>query len=178
MISFTLNDKQVSTEAPEDTPLLWVIRDHFKLKGSKFGCGMGLCGACTMHIDGKATRTCILPLSAVKEKSVRTIEGLSSPDKLHALQEAWLTHNVPQCGYCQPGQLMTASALLESNPNPSDDEINDAMAGNLCRCGTYPRIKKAIKAVVSGKQTPEENQEAVVNYFVPSDAKLKKAALS
>lgn len=144
MIAFELNGQRVDTDAPEDTPLLWVVRDYFKLKGSKFGCGMGLCGACSMRIDGQSSRTCILPLGAVAGKSVMTIEGLGSVDAPHALQEAWVAHGVPQCGYCQSGQLMSASALLDSNPTPTSEDIDAAMAGNICRCGTYPRIKAAI----------------------------------
>jgi isoquinoline 1-oxidoreductase alpha subunit len=144
MISFELNGQRVDTDAPEDTPLLWVVRDYFKLKGSKFGCGMGLCGACSMRIDGQSSRTCILPVSAAAGKSVMTIEGLGTPAAPHVLQEAWVDHGVPQCGYCQSGQLMSASALLDSNPTPTPEDIDVAMAGNICRCGTYPRIKRAI----------------------------------
>ena len=145
MISFTLNGEAVTTDAPADTPLLWVIRDYFKLKGSKFGCGKGLCGACSMHLDGDSVRTCILPISAVAGRAVTTIEGLGTPDNMHLLQQAWVEHSVPQCGYCQSGQLMSASALLARNPSPSDEEIDTAMSGNICRCGTYSRIKSAIK---------------------------------
>jgi isoquinoline 1-oxidoreductase alpha subunit len=144
MISFELNGQRVDTDAPEDTPLLWVVRDYFKLKGSKFGCGKGLCGACSMRIDGQSSRTCILPVSAAAGKSVMTIEGLGTPAAPHVLQEAWVDHGVPQCGYCQSGQLMSASALLDSNPTPTPEDIDVAMAGNICRCGTYPRIKRAI----------------------------------
>jgi len=144
MISFELNGQRVDTDAPEDTPLLWVVRDYFKLKGSKFGCGMGLCGACSMRIDGQSSRTCTLPVSAAAGKSVMTIEGLGTPAAPHVLQEAWVDHGVPQCGYCQSGQLMSASALLDSNPTPTPEDIDAAMAGNICRCGTYPRIKRAI----------------------------------
>jgi len=129
-----------------DTPLLWVIRDELGLKGTKFGCGMGLCGACTVHLNGIAIRSCITPVSAVEGQAISTIESLSQTDgTLHPLQESWMSHNVPQCGYCQSGQLMTASALLSSNPNPNDEDIDNAMSGNICRCGTYPRIKAAIK---------------------------------
>ncbi len=144
MIHFTLNGESVETDAPGDTPLLWVIRDHFKLKGSKFGCGMGLCGACTMHLNGSAVRTCIMPVAGVADQAVTTIEGLGSPENLHVVQQAWLQHNVPQCGYCQSGQIMSGSALLAQNNNPSDADIDAAMQGNICRCGTYPRIRKAI----------------------------------
>jgi len=146
MIRFQLNNNPVDVDVDPDTPLLWVVRDHFKLKGSKFGCGMGLCGACTMHMNGAAVRTCTLPVAAVQGSSITTIEGLGTPDKLHPLQQAWVEHSVPQCGYCQSGQLMSASALLATNPNPSDADIDTAMNGNICRCGTYGKIKLAIKA--------------------------------
>ena len=145
MIRFQLNNNPVDVDVDPDTPLLWVVRDHFKLKGSKFGCGMGLCGACTMHMNGAAVRTCTLPVAAVQGASITTIEGLGTPDKLHPLQQAWVEHSVPQCGYCQSGQLMSASALLATNPNPSDADIDTAMNGNICRCGTYGKIKLAIK---------------------------------
>lgn len=145
MIKFTLNGSQVEADVPPDMPLLWVVRDHFKLKGSKFGCGLGLCGACSMHLDGESVRTCILPVSAVAGRKVTTIEGLGTVDNLHPLQEAWVEHSVPQCGYCQSGQLMSASALLARNPNPDDAAINAAMSGNICRCGSYSDIKRAIK---------------------------------
>jgi isoquinoline 1-oxidoreductase subunit alpha len=143
MIRFQLNNNPVDVDVDPDTPLLWVVRDHFKLKGSKFGCGMGLCGACTMHMNGAAVRTCTLPVAAVQGASITTIEGLGTPDKLHPLQQAWVEHSVPQCGYCQSGQLMSASALLATNPNPSDADIDTAMNGNICRCGTYGKIKLA-----------------------------------
>lgn len=146
MIRFQLNNNPVDVDVDPDTPLLWVVRDHFKLKGSKFGCGMGLCGACTMHMNGAAVRTCTLPVAAVQGASITTIEGLGTPDNLHPLQQAWVEHSVPQCGYCQSGQLMSASALLATNPNPSDADIDTAMNGNICRCGTYGKIKLAIKA--------------------------------
>jgi len=144
MIEFVLNGTPVRAEDDPDTPLLWVVRDTFRLTGSKFGCGAGLCGACTMHLDGTAVRTCTLPLSAAAGRQVTTIEGIGAPGELHPLQTAWVEHNVPQCGYCQSGQIMSAAALLAANPNPSEDEINNAMRGNICRCGCYPRIKAAI----------------------------------
>ena len=147
MVRFVLNGTPVETDDAPDTPLLWVVRDTFGLKGSKYGCGAGLCGACTMHVDGAATRTCVLPVSAVAGRSVTTIEGIGTPDALHPLQAAWVEHSVPQRGYCQSGQIMTAAALLERNPNPTATEVESAMAGNLCRCGCYPRIKAAILAV-------------------------------
>jgi len=143
MITITVNNQMVNVDAELDTPLLWVLRDHLGMTGTKFGCGMALCGACTVHIDGAATRSCVLPLGAVGAKSITTIEGLSS-DRTHAVQKAWLEIDVPQCGYCQSGQIMSAAALLERNPKPSDADIDAAMSGNICRCGTYPRIRKAI----------------------------------
>jgi len=143
MVNLSVNGQSVSTDAAPDTPLLWVIRDHLGMTGTKFGCGAGLCGACTVHIDGAATRSCQTPLSAVEGKAVTTIEGISA-DRSHAVQKAWLEIDVPQCGYCQSGQIMSAVALLKSNPNPSDADIDSAMSGNICRCGTYPRIRKAI----------------------------------
>ncbi|MEM6709335.1 MAG: (2Fe-2S)-binding protein [Pseudomonadota bacterium] len=149
MIEFTLNGDRVQTDDSPDTPLLWAVRDTFQLKGSKFGCGAGLCGACTMHVDGSAVRTCILPVSAVAGKAVTTIEGLGTPEALHPLQQAWVEQSVPQCGYCQSGQIMSAAALLAENPTPSDADIDSAMAGNICRCGCYPRIKSAIRAVAA-----------------------------
>lgn len=147
MIEFTLNGQAVSTDVDPSTPLLWVVRDQFKLKGSKFGCGAGLCGACTMHADGAALKTCVTPIAAVAGKAITTIEGLGTPDDLHPLQAAWHAHSVPQCGYCQSGQIMAAAALLEANPNPTATDIDAAMSGNICRCGCYPRIKRAIQSV-------------------------------
>ena len=149
MIEFMLNGEQVTFNGDPETPLLWVIRDNFKLKGSKFGCGAGLCGACTMHLDGTAMKTCVLPIAAVAGKTVTTIEGLGTPDSMHPLQQAWVEHNVPQCGYCQSGQIMTAAALLAANPDASEADIDTAMAGNICRCGCYPRIKGAIQSVAT-----------------------------
>lgn len=146
MIEFSLNGESVRTDVDPNMPLIWVVRDVFGLTGSKFGCGAGLCGACTMHVDGVAQRTCILPLSAVAGKQVRTVEGLGSAENLHPLQQAWIEHGVPQCGYCQSGQLMSAASLLQDNAAPTPEEIDQAMSGNICRCGTYPRIKRAIAA--------------------------------
>lgn len=143
-VTFQLNGQAVSVEASPETPLLWVIRDEVGLTGTKFGCGAGLCGACTVHLNGSAVRSCQTPISAVAGQTVATVESLSS-DGSHLLQKAWIKHQVPQCGYCQSGQLMSASALLAHNPNPSDSEIDAAMRGNLCRCGTYNRIRDAIK---------------------------------
>lgn len=133
----------LNVDADPDTPLLWVLRDNLGMTGTKFGCGMALCGACTVHIDGNATRSCVLPLSAAAGKSITTIEGLSK-DRSHVVQKAWLEIDVPQCGYCQSGQIMSAAALLKKNPKPNDADIDAAMSGNICRCGTYPRIRKAI----------------------------------
>ncbi len=139
-----INGKRKEVEADADTPLLWVLRDHLSLVGTKFGCGISQCGACTVHVDGVATRSCSLPVSGIEGKSVTTIEGLSENGD-HPVQKAWIEHDVPQCGYCQAGQIMNAAALLDNNPNPSDQEIDSAMNGNICRCGTYIRIKAAIK---------------------------------
>ncbi len=146
MATYTLNinGKSQTIEADSDTPLLWVLRDTVGLVGTKYGCGIAQCGACTIHIDGEAMRSCSLPISAIGEKSITTIEGLSA-DASHPLQEAWRQHDVPQCGYCQAGQIMNAAALLKNNANPSDEDIDSAMRGNICRCGTYNRIKAAIK---------------------------------
>jgi isoquinoline 1-oxidoreductase alpha subunit len=143
MIKLTVNAKALDVDADPDTPLLWVLRDHLGLTGTKFGCGLALCGACTVHIDGSPVRSCLVPLSAVDGKAVTTIEGLSA-DRSHVVQKAWIELDVPQCGYCQSGQLMSAAALLRSNPDPSDSDIDAAMAGNICRCGTYSRIRAAV----------------------------------
>lgn len=147
MENFTLNINGKSQEVELDptTPMLWVLRDNLNLVGTKYGCGIAQCGACTVHLDGVATRSCQLPVSAVGDKAITTIEGLSENGD-HPVQKAWIKEDVPQCGYCQAGQIMSASALLKSNSNPSDDEIDAAMNGNICRCGTYTRIKKAIKS--------------------------------
>ena len=142
---FAVNGKSVSVTSESDTPLLWVLRDELGLTGTKFGCGQGLCGACTVHVDGEATRSCATPVEMVAGKKIVTIEGLS-PNGTHPLQRAWLAENVPQCGYCQPGQIMSAAALLAAKKGKklTDADIEDAMSGNLCRCGTYQRIRKAI----------------------------------
>ena len=142
-LTLTVNGRRHTVDAPPNMPLLWVLRDTLGLTGTKFGCGMAQCGACTMHVDGKPTRSCVTPISAVAGKAVTTIEGLS-PDRSHPLQRAWIAEDVPQCGYCQSGQIMTAAALLAANPRPSDADIDRAMAGNICRCGTYQRIRRAI----------------------------------
>jgi len=149
VIQFELNGETVTSESRPDTPLLWVIRDELKLKGTKFGCGIAMCGACTVHLDGTAIRSCVTSVRAAENRSVTTIEGLNSGTG-QALQLAWVEEQVPQCGYCQSGQIMQAADLLANNPNPSDDDINQAMNGNLCRCMAYPRIKKAIKNAANG----------------------------
>ena len=144
MVAFNVNGKRVSVDADADTPLLWAIRDHLNLTGTKFGCGAGYCGACIVHINGKAVRSCLTTLSEVSGASVMTIEGLS-PDSSHPLQKAWIAEQVPQCGYCQSGQIMKAAELLAQNKNPTRDEIVSHMNGNICRCGTYTRIVAAIQ---------------------------------
>jgi isoquinoline 1-oxidoreductase alpha subunit len=148
MVSFTLqvNGQEHTVDADPDTPLLWVLRDTLGLTGTKYSCGSGLCGACTVHLDGQATRSCVTPVSAAAGHAIVTIEGLNRNfgGDMHPVQAAWLEENVPQCGYCQPGQIMQAAALLAENPTPTDDEIDAAMSGNICRCGTYPRIRHAI----------------------------------
>lgn len=140
----TVNGKNLGIDVDPNTPLLWVLRDHLKLVGTKYGCGIAQCGACTVHLNGNAVRSCQIPVSAVKDNEVTTIEGLSENGD-HPVQQAWLEHDVPQCGYCQSGQIMTAAAFLKSNSNPSDEQIESAMNGNICRCGTYTRIKAAVK---------------------------------
>jgi isoquinoline 1-oxidoreductase subunit alpha len=151
-VKFTLNGKPVDAGSEADTPLLWVIRDELGLTGTKFGCGQQLCGACTVHLNGKAVRSCQTPVSAVAGQKVATIESLSTHNT-HPLQVAWIKHDVPQCGYCQSGQLMSAAALLAKNRNPSDTDIDQAMSGNICRCGTYPRIRAAIKDAAATMRT-------------------------
>lgn len=150
MANFNLkiNGKETQVDVAPDTPMLWVLRDHIKLVGTKFGCGIAQCGACTIHLDGDAVRSCSVPVSAVGEKAITTIEGLSEKGD-HPLQKAWVEHDVPQCGYCQAGQIMNAASLLDKNPNPTDEDIARGMNGNICRCGTYTRIKKAIKTAAS-----------------------------
>jgi len=146
--NLNINGKSQQIELDPTTPILWVLRDHFNLVGTKFGCGIAQCGACTIHLDGVATRSCQLTVSSVGDRAITTIEGVSENGD-HPVQKAWLAEDVPQCGYCQAGQIMSATALLKSNPNPSDDEIDTAMNGNICRCGTYTRIKKAIKSAAT-----------------------------
>ena len=144
MVKLTINGKDVELDVADETPLLWALRDTLNMTGTKFGCGMALCGACTVQIDGEATRSCITPVAAAVGKQVTTIEGLSATSE-HPVQKAWIQHEVPQCGYCQSGQIMSATALLAANPKPGDAQIDAAMSGNLCRCGTYNQIRTAIK---------------------------------
>jgi len=155
MVSIKVNGKTFQVDTPSDTPLLWVLRENLGLTGTKFGCGKSLCGACTVHVNGRATRSCVTPVSSVTGKEVVTIEGLS-PDGSHPVQQAWISENVPQCGYCQPGQIMTAAALLAENPNPNDEEIDDAISQNICRCGTYQRIRRAVHRAAGNMAEREE----------------------
>jgi isoquinoline 1-oxidoreductase alpha subunit len=150
LFNLTVNGERVEVDVDPTTPMLWVLRDHLNLVGTKYGCGIAQCGACTIHLNGVAVRSCSLPVAAVGEQAVTTIEGLS-PDGTHPLQEAWLQHDVPQCGYCQAGQIMSAAALLAQNASPSDEEIDAAMTGNICRCGTYTRIHAAIKTATANR---------------------------
>ena len=147
MISLYVNGKEHTVDVAPDTPLLWVIRENLAMTGTKFGCGIAQCGSCTVHLDGIPVRACILPVSAAVGRAITTIEGISGKQSLHPVQQAWIDEQVPQCGYCQSGQIMSAVALLERSPTPTDEEINQAMAGNICRCGMYGRIRKAIKTV-------------------------------
>jgi isoquinoline 1-oxidoreductase subunit alpha len=146
MITLNVNGVKKSFQGDPEMPLLWYLRDVLGLTGTKFGCGVALCGSCTIHINGEAVRSCVTPVKAAEGKAVTTIEGLASGEALHPVQQAWIAHDVPQCGYCQPGQIMQAAALLKSNPRPNDKEIEEAMSGNICRCGTYQRIRAAIHA--------------------------------
>ncbi len=149
--TLSVNGRTTTVDVPADMPLLWVLRDVLDLKGTKFGCGMAQCGACTVHVDGEATRACVTPVGSVGNARITTIEGLS-PDGTHALQRAWMNNDVPQCGYCQAGQIMSAAALLARTPKPTDADIDAAMAGNICRCGTYTRIRKAIHEAAGTRQ--------------------------
>lgn len=155
MVVLKINNKQYEVDADSNMPLLWLIRDKIGLTGTKYGCGVAQCGACTIHIDGEAVRSCVTPVSAAEGKEITTIEGLSS-DVSHPLQKAWIAQDVPQCGYCQSGQIMSAAVLLAHNDKPSDEQINDVMTGNICRCGTYNRIRRAIHQAA---QTMRENKE-------------------
>lgn len=163
MIEFVLNGQPVALDIEADTPLLWALRDGLQKTGTKFGCGQGLCGACTVLVNGSAMRSCILPVSSIAGQEVTTIEGL---DGQHVVQRAWLDENVSQCGYCQPGQIMTTVGLLAQNSNPTDDEILQALSGNICRCGTYPRVFRAVKAAVAMQQ----QQGRVTGFFEPAVA--------
>jgi len=153
VISFDLNDTIVEVDVEPDTPLLWVIRDTLGYTGTKFGCGMGLCGACTVHFNGQPIRSCSTPVSIIANQKITTIEGLSKGEALHPVQQAWIEESVPQCGYCQSGQIMSATALLNSNPTPTDDDIKNYMSGNICRCGTYPKILKAVHLAAEKMKT-------------------------
>lgn len=143
-MKFTVNGNEVEVDVPGDVPLLWVLREELGLTGTKFGCGRALCGACTVHVDGQARRSCVFAVEDARGRSIETIESLADGRELHAVQQAWVEHAVPQCGYCQAGQIMQTVAFLEANPNPTDDDIDAALSGNLCRCGTYARIRKAV----------------------------------
>jgi len=147
----TVNGKPQTYEDDPDMPLLWYLRDELRLTGTRFGCGAGLCGACTVHVNGQAVRSCQIRMGTLEAKTVLTIDALAEGGRLHPVQQAWVTHNVPQCGYCQSGQIMQAAALLKTTPNPSDADIDRAMAGNICRCGTYQRIRAAIKTAAKGR---------------------------
>lgn len=148
VISFRLNGKDVSVDVPDDMPLLWVLRDTLGFTGTKYGCGMALCGACTVHVDGAAARSCTVPVVAVADRDVTTIEGIGTLENLHPVQQAWIEEQVPQCGYCQPGMIMAVAAFLEDNPQPDDAAIDRSIT-NICRCGTYPRIRRAIHRAAS-----------------------------
>lgn len=148
MVRFRLNGKDVDVDVPDEMPLLWVLRDTLGFTGTKYGCGMALCGACTVHVDGTAMRSCVVPVSGVAGRDVTTIEGIGSEEKLHPVQQAWIDEQVPQCGYCQPGMIMAVAAFLEDNPQPDDEAINRSIT-NICRCGTYPRIRRAIYRAAS-----------------------------
>ncbi|MEA1082445.1 (2Fe-2S)-binding protein [Marinobacter qingdaonensis] len=158
-VRLTVNGDVRSLDVEGDTPLLWVIRDELGLKGTKFGCGAGLCGACTVHLNGQPVRSCSTPVELAAGGEVTTIEGLGNPDRLHALQQAWIEQGVPQCGYCQSGQIMSAAHLLDTNPSPSRDDIVAAMTGNICRCGTYSRIIAAVESV-AGSQSSGQSEGA------------------
>lgn len=154
MTSFTVNGNEVEVEAPQDMPLLWVLRDRLSLTGTKFGCGIAQCGACTVHVDGEAVRSCVLPVSAVAGRQVTTIEGLARSGVAHPVQQAWIEEQVPQCGYCQSGMIMAAAGLLEREPVPDDDSIDSSIT-NICRCGTYPRIRRAIHRAAKLRQASQ-----------------------
>ena len=160
MIALNINNKMYSIEIAPSTPILWVLREQIGLTGTKFGCGISICGACTVHLDGQPIRSCVMPLSAAIDKKITTIEGIESVDGLlHPVQQAWLDEQIPQCGYCQSGQIMSAVALLNANQNPTDDDINTAMQGNICRCGTYNRIRAGIKKAAVVMKMDSKKQE-------------------
>ncbi len=162
MITLTINGETHELDVDPSTPLLWVIREQAGLIGTKFGCGIAQCGACTVHLDGAPVRSCVTPVRSAADRQITTIEGVGSADSgLHPVQQAWIDEQVPQCGYCQSGQVMSAVALLESNPSPNDADIDAAMSGNICRCGTYPRIRKGIKRAALAINEAAENEEAV-----------------
>lgn len=171
MITFTVNATSRQVQVDPATPLLWVLRENLGLTGTKFGCGIAQCGACTVHLNGKPVRSCVTPVSAAAGQAITTIEGVADGDTLHAVQQAWIAEQVPQCGYCQSGQIMSAIALLRDNPAPDDAAIDRAMQGNLCRCGTYPRIRRAIHRAAAGTSHREtgstENAAAAVERFDP-----------
>ena len=156
MTTLTVTQRALAVDADDSTPLLWVLRDHLGMTGTKFGCGRALCGACTVHVDGAPMRSCTLPLSAVLDRSITTVEGLS-PDRSHPVQRAWIEIDVPQCGYCQSGQIMSAVALLAKNADPTDADIDAAMAGNICRCGTYGRIRAAVHRAAELMKSPSSS---------------------
>lgn len=161
-MNFNINGKEYIADVEDDMPLLWVLRDELHLTGSKYGCGVAQCGACTVHLNGVAVRSCQIRAKQASGTEITTIEGLGNPDELHAVQAAWIEHQVAQCGYCQSGQIMQAASLLRSQPNPSDEEIDQVMSGNLCRCGTYPRIRAAVKSAAKNlgdRQAPKTAHE-------------------
>lgn len=165
MITINVNGTDYQLDVEPDTPLLWAVRDELNMTGSKFGCGAGLCGACTMHLDGQPIRTCVFPIIGAAGRKITTIEGIANGEQLSPVQEAWVELNVPQCGYCQSGQIMSATALLNSNPKPSDADIDAAMSGNICRCGTYPRIRKAIHLAAEKMQQGQNVSASGVQFY-------------
>jgi len=160
MINFNLNGEEVSVDVPAEMPLLWVLRDRLQLTGTKYGCGIAQCGACTVHLNGVPIRSCIIPVSSADGAQITTIEGIANGDELHPVQQAWIEEQVPQCGYCQSGQIMSAVALLRDTPNPTESEIDAAMAGNVCRCGMYSRIKRGIQKVAGVQMFDPKSEQA------------------
>jgi isoquinoline 1-oxidoreductase alpha subunit len=167
MITLNVNGREHSVDVDPDTPLLWVIRENLGLNGTKFGCGISQCGACTVHLDGVPIRSCIMPVSSAAGAMITTIEGIASDEALHPVQQAWIDEQVPQCGYCQSGQIMSAVALLRDNPNPTDEDIDAAMSGNVCRCGMYSRIRRGIKRVAGDKRATDRDVAVGVAIFDP-----------